>query len=221
MSQYQGELLEFERCQDSKMLEESRHFLAHMSKRRTVRDFSEQPVNIEIIQNAIKAAATAPNGANLQAWHFVIIQDQQIKDQIRIAAEEEERAFYDNRATPEWLDKLAHLGTDASKPFLSKAPVLIGIFYERYRLSDGATKEKVYYPLESVGIATGMLISALHLSGLATLTHTPSPMKFMNRVMHRPSNEKPFLLLVVGYPENDAHVPVITKRPFDEVCTVL
>ena len=167
------------------------------------------------------AAGSAPNGANLQPWYFVAIQDAAIKQAIRLGAEEEEREFYAGRATPEWLEDLAHLGTDAEKPFLEAAPWLIAVFAQRWRPSAGGGKRANYYVPESVGIATGFLIAALHDAGLATLTHTPSPMGFLNGVLGRPANEKPFLLLVVGHPVEDARVPVITKKSLDTIATFI
>jgi nitroreductase len=173
----------------------------------------------EIIEQCLWAAGSAPSGANLQPWHFVVVSDPAIKHQIRLAAEEEECEFYHSRAPREWLDALAQLGTDEHKPFLDVAPYLIAIFAQSYGLLPDGRKVKNYYVAESVGIATGMLITALHHAGLATLTHTPSPMGFLNDILHRPDNERPFLLLVVGYPAPDAHVPAITKKPLEEIAT--
>ncbi|NVK10535.1 MAG: nitroreductase family protein [Gammaproteobacteria bacterium] len=211
--------LSFERKPVEEMRKHSEELLYTLKNRRTVRDFSDETVPMDVIENAIKTAATAPNGANLQPWHFVVITNQDVKAKIREAAEAEEREFYNGRAPQDWLDTLAPLGTDESKPFLETAPVLIGIFSERYRTNPDGERSKVYYPTESVGIACGMLIAALHTAGLATLTHTPSPMGFMNEIMERPKSERPFLLLVVGYPERDAKVPNIEKKEFSEICT--
>lgn len=211
--------LSFERKSVEEMRQQSENVLKTLQSRRTVRDFSDEAVPMDVIDNAIKAAATAPNGANLQPWHFVVITNQEVKAKIRAAAESEEREFYNGRAPQDWLDTLAPLGTDESKPFLETAPVLIGIFSERYRTNPDGERSKVYYPTESVGIACGMLIAALHTAGLATLTHTPSPMGFMNEIMERPKSERPFLLLVVGYPERNAKVPNIEKKEFSEICT--
>ena len=187
--------------------------------RRTVRDFSDRAVARDVIERCIWAAGSAPSGANMQPWHFVVVSDPVVKKRIRAGAESEEREFYRERAPREWLDALAPLGTDENKPFLETAPYLIAVFAERYgRLPDGR-KVKHYYVAESVGIATGMLIAALHHAGLATLTHTPSPMDFLNDVLGRPSNERPFLLLVTGYPAADARVPEITKKPLDEIAS--
>jgi len=191
--------------------------LAIMTQRRSVRAFSSDPVPESIVLNCVRVACSAPSGANGQPWHFVVVSDPATKTEIRKAAEEEERAFYDHRASDAWLDALSPLGTDANKPFLEAAPYLIAVFQERTRKADGGGTAKHYYPMESVGIATGMLISALHQSGLACLTHTPSPMKFLQKILHRPKTERPFLLLVVGYPAADAEVPVIERRPFSEV----
>ncbi len=203
------------------MRERAASFYKEIATRRTVRDFSDQSVPIEVIENAIKAAGTAPNGANLQPWHFVVVSDPEIKRQIREAAEEEEREFYENRAPEDWLEVLAPLGTDASKPFLETAPYLIAIFGQSYNLDSEGNKSKHYYVQESVGIATGFLITALHHAGLATLTHTPSPMGFLRDILQRPKHERPFLLLVVGYPTKDAKVPNITKKSLDEIATFL
>jgi nitroreductase len=196
-------------------------FLANVRRRRTVRDFSDRPVPRDIIENCLRAAATAPNGANQQPWHFVVVGDPQIKREIREKAEAEERAFYGGRAPDEWLQALSHLGTDANKPFLERAPYLIVIFAQNYGLGPASEKIKHYYVSESVGIATGILITAIHNAGLASLTHTPSPMGFLNDLLGRPVNERPFLILVVGYPADDAQVPEITKKPFDEIATFL
>jgi len=196
-------------------------FYAQIRRRRTVRDFSDRPVPREVIADCIRAAGTAPNGANLQPWHFVAVSDPAIKRRIRDAAEEEERAFYNGKAPQEWLDALAPLGTDERKPFLETAPYLIVIFAASYgELPDGR-KVKHYYAQESVGIATGILITALHHAGLVSLTHTPSPMGFLNEILGRPARERPFLILVVGYPAVGATVPDITKKPLDEIATFL
>lgn len=194
-------------------------FLAEMQRRRTVRDYSERPVPREVIESAVRAAGTAPSGANLQPWHFVIVSDPAVKRQIREAAEAEEREFYERRAPQEWLEALAPLGTDANKPFLETAPYLIAIFAQSYGVRPDGARVKHYYAAESVGIATGILITALHHAGLATLTHTPSPMNFLNEILGRPDNERPFLLLVAGYPAEDAQVPDIGKKRLEEIAT--
>jgi len=204
---------------EAEMVTRAQAFRDELRRRRTVRHFSDRAVPRAVIEAALAAAGTAPSGANLQPWHFVAVQDAAVKQSIRTAAEEEERAFYGGRAPQEWLDALAPLGTDADKPFLETAPWLIAIFAERNgRLPDGRAVKHYYVP-ESVGIACGFLIAALHHAGLATLTHTPSPMGFLNEVLGRPENEKPYLLLVVGYPAEDAEVPKIGKKPLDEIVT--
>lgn len=203
------------------MLERATTFRAAMQRRRTVRHFSARPVARELITETLLAAGTAPSGANLQPWHFVVISDAAVKAEIRVAAEAEEREFYHTRAPQEWLDALAPLGTNEDKPFLATAPYLIAIFAQSYGVLPDGRKVKNYYVSESVGIATGILITALHQAGLVTLTHTPSPMSFLNRICDRPANEKPFLLLVVGYPANDAEVPAITKKTLSEIATFL
>jgi nitroreductase len=190
-------------------------FYADVDRRRTVREFSDRPVPRDIIETALQAAGTAPSGANLQPWHFVVITGPETKKEIRVAAEAEEREFYEHRASPEWLEALEPLGTDSNKPFLETAPCLIAVFLQKYgELPDGR-KVKHYYPVESTGLATGILITALHRAGLATLTHTPSPMKFLNEILDRPKSERPFLLLVVGYPADDATVPDIQRKPLE------
>lgn len=203
----------------AEMKRRAAEFYADMKRRRTVRHFSSRPVPREIIENCLRAAGTAPNGANMQPWHFVVVTDPAVKKQIREAAEAEEREFYQNRATEEWLEALAPLGTDANKPFLETAPYLIVVFAQSYGLGEDGRKIKHYYVQESVGIATGMLITAVHQAGLASLTHTPSPMRFLNEMLDRPAHERPFLILVVGYPADDARVPVISKKSLDEIAT--
>jgi len=195
-------------------------FYDNVKRRRTVRYFSDKPVPRKIIEDCILAAGTAPNGANIQPWHFVLISDPEIKRQIRIGAEKEEREFYTRRATPEWLEDLAPLGTDANKPFLETAPYLIAVFEQSYRVFADGSRRKNYYVAESTGIATGILITAIHHAGLASLTHTPSPMGFLNEILKRPKNEKPFLLLVVGYPAENAVVPDIQKKLLEEILTI-
>ncbi|MGI0119020.1 nitroreductase family protein [Zooshikella sp. RANM57] len=199
------------------MLLRSREFYQLIKQRRTVRDFSSRPVAREIIDNAILSAGSAPSGANKQPWHFVVVSSEEVKREIRQAAEAEEKAFYQHRASEEWLDALAPLGTDEHKPFLETAPYLIAVFLKKFTYHE-AQKQKNYYTAESVGIACGMLITALHYSGLATLTHTPSPMKFLNTILQRPLDERPFLLLVTGYPAEQAEVPNIQKYSLSEVC---
>ncbi len=191
-------------------------FYDDVRRRRTVREFSDRPVPRDIIETALEAAGTAPSGANLQPWHFVVISGARTKKKIREAAEVEEREFYAHRASPEWLAALEPLGTDSNKPFLETAPYLIAVFLKKYDRLDDGRKVKHYYPTESTGLATGILITALHRAGLATLTHTPSPMKFLNEILGRPTNERPFLLLVTGYPADDAQVPDIGRKALDE-----
>jgi len=202
---------------ESEMVQNSAEFYSEMNLRRTIRDFSPEPIDKEIIENCIKTAGTAPSGANKQPWYFVVVSDPGIKKKIRIAAEKEEKSFYNERAPKEWLNALAPFGTDENKPFLETAPYLIVIFEQKYKIDINGKKEKHYYTSESVGIATGMLITALHRVGLATLTHTPSPMKFLNRILNRPENEKPYLVLVVGYPANETKVPNIKRKTLAEI----
>ena len=209
--------LALDRKTDAEMQAEAQKFFELMQARRTVRDFSADPVDPEIIRLAVRTAATAPSGANQQPWSFVAISDPGTKRAIRLAAEEEERAFYDGRAGEEWLGALAHLGTDADKPFLETAPWLIVIFGQRWGTDAQGRKVKHYYVPESVSIAIGLLIASLHAAGLATLTHTPSPMGFLNRICDRPDNEKPFVLLVAGHPAENARVPAISRKTEDEV----
>jgi iodotyrosine deiodinase len=196
-------------------------FAGHMARRRTVRDFSDRPIPEGVIDDCIRAAGTAPSGANLQPWHFVVVTDPAVKARIRVAAEEEERDFYEKRAPKKWLDALAPLGTDANKPFLETAPALIAIFAESYGERPDGTRVKHYYATESVGIATGLLIAAVHNAGLASLTHTPSPMGFLNEILGRPARERPFLLLVVGYPSDDARVPDIHRKSLNGIRTTV
>lgn len=201
------------------MRKRARSFYEDLKRRRTVREFSDRPVPREIIEDCLLAAGTAPNGANMQPWHFVVVSDPEIKNKIRLEAEKEEKEFYERRASKEWLKALEPLGTDEKKPFLEKAPYLIAIFAESYGMTESGDKVLNYYVKESVGIATGMLITAVHHAGLVSLTHTPSPMGFLNEILDRPDNEKPFLLLVVGYPEEGVTVPAISKKPLDEIVT--
>jgi nitroreductase len=192
-------------------------FFALMDRRRSVREFSDRPIPEGVVEDCIRTAGTAPSGAHKQPWHFVAVRDPSLKREIRIAAEKEEREFYGGRAPDDWLTALEPLGTDASKPFLEIAPCLIVIFARRYGEDEAGSREKHYYVQESVGIATGFLIAALHSAGLVTLTHTPSPMGFLNSVLGRPKNERPFLLLVTGYPAEDARVPDLVRKPLEEI----
>ncbi len=212
-------LADYPRYPEARMHERARALWQQMNSRRTVRDFSHQSVPREVIEECIRTAGTAPSGANQQPWHFAVVADPAIKRQIREAAEEEERAFYEHRAPDEWLDALSHLGTDADKPFLETAPYLIVVFALVHHIGAKGEKIKHYYPYESTGLATGMLITALHNVGLASLTHTPNPMKFLNQVLGRPSNERPFLILVTGYPAENVQVPDIERRDLSEICT--
>jgi iodotyrosine deiodinase len=211
------EPLSFQEIPEDQMLRRAREFRRELQQRRTVRAFSDRPVLREIIEEALTAAGTAPSGANMQPWHFVVVSDPAVKRRIREAAEAEEREFYATRAPREWLDALAPLGTDEHKPFLEAAPYLIAIFAERYGALPDGRRVKHYYVQESVGIAAGMLVTTLHHAGLATLTHTPSPMDFLNEILERPENERPFLLLVTGYPAPDARVPAIGKKTLAQI----
>ena len=203
------------------MLDRAGGFLEELRRRRTVRDFSDRPVPREIIERCIAAAGTAPSGANMQPWHFAVVGDPEIKHRIREAAEAEERAFYGGKAGQDWLEALAPLGTDENKPFLETAPWLIVVFQQNYGLGPEGERVKHYYVQESVGIATGFLIAALHHCGLATLTHTPSPMKFLREILGRPANERAVMILVAGYPAADATVPAISKKPLDQIASFL
>jgi iodotyrosine deiodinase len=203
----------------AEMKRRAAEFYADMRRRRTVRAFSDRPVPRQVIEDCLRAAGTAPNGANMQPWHFVVVTDPAIKRKIRQEAEASEREFYHHKAPPAWLEALAPLGTDENKPFLENAPYLIVIFAQHYGIRPDKRKVKHYYVQESVGIATGILITAIHHAGLVSLTHTPSPMGFLNRILGRPSAERPFLILVVGYPAEGAQVPVITKKPLEEIAT--
>jgi nitroreductase len=212
--------LNFKTLADQQMLQESETFYQSIRRRRTVRDFSDKAVDAAVIENAIRAAGTSPSGAHKQPWHFAVVANKKIKRKIRVAAEAEEREFYGGRAPQAWLDDLKVFETNADKPFLETAPYLIAVFLQRNTVDADGTKHKNYYMPESVGIATGMLITALHLSGLATLTHTPSPMKFLNEILDRPSNEKPYMLIVAGHPAGDAQVPDLQRKPFDEIASL-
>ncbi|RMD49652.1 MAG: nitroreductase family protein [Ignavibacteria bacterium] len=206
---------------EEEMIQKSREFLSLMKSRRTLRMFSEKEVPMEVIRNCIKVAGLAPSGANMQPWHFVVVTNKEIKRKIRLAAEKEEKEFYENRAPEDWLNALEPFGTDSNKPFLEKAPVLIAVFEKKFDYDEKGEKIKHYYTKESVGLAAGFLITALHLSGLVSLTHTPSPMNFLNEILNRPSNEKPFLLLVTGFPSKDAVVPNISKKSLEEIASFL
>lgn len=202
-------------------IERARSFVQEASLRRTVREYSSEPVDFAVIEAALQAAGSAPSGANLQPWHFVVVRDPEVKSKIRAAAEREEKRFYEERAPREWLEALAPLGTDWRKPFLETAPYLIAIFVQPYGLREDGSRMKHYYAVESVGIATGILITALHWAGLATLTHTPSPMGFLNEILGRPDHERAFLLLVAGLPAEGATVPDIQRKDLDEIVSIV
>jgi nitroreductase len=203
------------------MKQRALEFRRDMQRRRTVREFSDRPIPPEIIEECLLAAGTAPSGANLQPWHFVVVTDPAVKHEIRVAAEQEEEEFYHRRAPQEWLDALSVIGTDEHKPFLDTAPCLITIFGKNHSTLPDGRRVKNYYVNESVGIATGLLIAAVHHAGLVSLTHTPSPMGFLNDILHIPPDEKPLLILVVGYPAEGAQVPVIAKKSLDEIATFI
>jgi len=209
--------LDFTEYSPDEMKERAQSFYELMSGRRSVREFSDRPVPRELIATAIRTAGTAPSGANRQPWRFVAVDDPDLKREIREAAEEEEKEFYENRATEEWKETLEPLGTDWRKPYLETAPWIVVCFAENYGIADDGSKTKNYYVQESVGIACGMFITALHNMGLATLTHTPAPMNFLGEILNRPSNERPYILFPVGYPAADATVPNIDKKPLDDI----
>ena len=219
MTETKFEPLKFTEKSADEMISASRSFYLDVKRRRTVREFSDRAVPDDVIKNALLAAGTAPSGANRQPWHFVVVSNPETKRDLREAAEKEERAFYQSRAPDEWLRALQPLGTDENKPFLEIAPYLIVVFLKKYNVDKNGMESKNYYTAESVGIATGMLLTSLHLSGLATLTHTPSPMKFLNKILARPASERPFLILVTGYPASNASVPKITKFQLDQIAT--
>ena len=222
VKKYIAEDLKFSNQTIKEMKINSKNFYNNIKERRSIREFSKDKIDINVIKNAILSAGSAPSGANLQPWHFVVIKDSKIKNKIKIAAEKEEKNFYEKKAPQEWLNALKPLGTDPNKDFLSNAPYLIAVFEKKYSINK---KEKVknYYVRESVGIATGILISCLHFSGLAMLTHTPSPMTFLNNILKRPKNEKPFVLLVVGYPAKRARIPIFAKQKklLKEISTII
>jgi len=201
------------------MVRRAREFADEVARRRTVREFDRRPVPREVIEEALRAAGTAPSGANLQPWHFVVVTDPEVKRRIRTAAEDEEREFYGHRAPEEWLAALAPFGTDEHKPFLETAGCLIAVFVQPFRVAEDGSRVKHYYAVESVGLATGILITALHRAGLATLTHTPSPMGFLGEILGRPAHERAFVLLVAGYPAEGTVVPDIRRKSLDEYVT--
>ena len=214
------EKLKFNDQSKEDMIQNSIEFLKMIRSRRTVREFSDKIVPMDVIKNIIKAASSAPSGANKQPWHFVVVSDPYLKRKIRIAAEKEEKEFYTNRAPDSWLEDLNQFKTDWNKPFLEKAPILIVVFRQSYA-DLGFTKKKNYYVSESVGIACGVLLTAIHNAGLVSLTHTPSPMGFLEKILKRPKNEKAFLLIPVGYPDGNARVPNLKKKVYKEIATVL
>ena len=203
----------------AEMKRRAAEFSADVRRRRTVRDFSDRPVPREVVADCLRAAGSAPSGANMQPWHFVVVGDAAVKRRIRLGAEKAEREFYQRKAPTEWLDALAPLGTGEQKPFLETAPYLIAVFAQTWGVLPDGRKAKHYYVQESVGLATGLLLAAIHHAGLVSLTYTPSPMSFLNEILGRPSNERPFLVLVVGYPAADAHLPAITKKSLAEIAT--
>ncbi|NNC36757.1 MAG: nitroreductase family protein [Hyphomonadaceae bacterium] len=213
----------YEKLSEDEMQQRADKVLASLKTRRTIRDFSDKPVPRELIETCIKAAGTAPSGANHQPWHFVAISNPDIKKRIRDAAEQEEHEFYTRRASEEWLEALEPLGTDTNKPFLETAPWLIAVFAQKRGGVEAGMDKKNYYVTESVGLAAGMLITALHSAGLGTLTHTPAPMGFLTEICGRPKGEKPFVLLVTGYPAKDARVPkhALIKKSLDDISTFL
>lgn len=209
--------LEFELISREESARRAAEFASQLRRRRSVRHFSAEPVDRSVIESVIASAHSAPSGANKQPWKFVVVSDPELKSRIREAAEEEERESYERRMPPEWLEDLAPLGTDWHKEFLETAPYLIVVFAESFRVEEGGKKRKNYYVQESVGIACGMLIAAAQMAGLVTLTHTPSPMNFLGTILGRPENERPYLLVPIGYPAADAQVPDIRKKPLAEV----
>ncbi len=221
VKKYIAEDLKFSNQTIKEMKINSKNFYNNIKERRSIREFSKDKIDINVIKNAILSAGSAPSGANLQPWHFVVIKNKNVKKKIRIEAEEEEVKFYKYKAPQEWLDALTPLGTDENKKFIENAPYLIAIFEKKFSVSNNK-KIKNYYVKESVGIATGILISCLHFSGLAMLTHTPSPMTFLNKILKRPSNERPFVLLIVGRPDKNATVPKIVKqkKKFEEITSI-
>ena len=204
---------------DAEIAERARAIREELALRRSVRSFSSRPVSREVIEDCLRAAGTAPSGANQQPWHFVAVSDPHVKRRIRQAAEAEEREFYERRAPDEWLAALAPLGTNADKPFLEIAPWLIAVFVQPFALRPDGSHAKHYYAVESVGLATGLMLVALHHAGLATLTHTPSPMAFLNRVLGRPGHERPFVLVVAGHPAHDAEVPDLRRKALRDIAT--
>ena len=219
MSKWPFEPLDFQTLSTEEMQQSALAFYENIRRRRTVREFSDRAVPQEIIENAIRAAGSAPSGANMQPWHFVAVSDSELKSRMRVAAEKEEKELYEHRASEEWLQALEPLGTDEHKPFLETAPWLITVFLKKFSFDDQGKRYKNYYTAESVGISCGFLLAALHWAGLATLTHTPSPMKFLNTILERPATERAYILIVTGFPAEDATVPVISKEPLENIAT--
>jgi len=221
MTDWPFEALEFTQLDAQEMQRQALLFYQNMKRRRSVRDYSDKPVPRDSIENALRATGTAPSGANMQPWHFVAVSNAELKQRIREAAEKEEKELYSHRASEEWLKALEPLGTDANKPFLQTAPWLIAVFLKKFTVDADGTRHKNYYTAESVGIACGILLTALHYAGLVTLTHTPSPMGFLSEVLGRPKHERAFMLIVTGYPAGNARIPVIKKRSLGEIATFL
>ena len=213
--------LDFCFSSDETIAERSKDFFNRMESRRTVRDYSPRKLPKTVIENAIRTAGAAPSGANMQPWHFVVVTEPGTRTRIREAAEAEEHEFYAHRASREWLDALAPLGTNEDKPFLESASCLIAIFLKKFSYTENGRRLKNYYPAESVGIASGLLIAALHYAGIAMLTHTPSPMRFLNEILERPKDERPYLLLVAGFPTQDAMVPDIGRYGLADISTFI
>lgn len=209
----------YKRIDEAQMILKAESFYTQMKNRRTIREFSTDPIPRQILEHVLLTAGTAPNGANMQPWHFVVVQNSELKKQIREAAEKIEKEFYDNKAPDYWLEALKPLGTDSNKQFLEDAPALIVIFAQKHTVIDENTIKKHYYIHESVGIATGILITAIHNAGLASLTHTPKPMLFLRDLLERPKYETPFLILTVGYPKDNVQVPDISKKDLSEIAT--
>lgn len=210
------EYSEHRRFSTAESFERASSFAAHMLTRRTVRDFSAEPVNSETVDECLRIALSAPSGANQQPWKYVLVSNPEVRRELRAAAEAEEREFYQSRAPEEWLSALIPFGTNAEKPFLETAPILICVFAESWKSLPDGGRGKHYYVSESVGISVGFLLASLHYAGLATLTHTPSPMHFLNRLLNRPENERPYLIVVAGYPADGCQVPDIVKRTPDD-----
>jgi iodotyrosine deiodinase len=212
---------EYKKYPEEEMIRRAGLYYQHLNKRRTIREFSDKPLPIEVIKSCILTAGTAPSGAHHQPWHFVVVSEPKIKREIRLAAEKEERKFYDGGVPKSWTDALKPLGTHDEKPFLDAAPYLIVVFAEKYEIQPDGKIRKNYYVNESVGIATGLLVSAVHNAGLTSVTYTPLHMKFLNRILKRPKNERPYLILPVGYPTENVLVPDIKRKSLDEFASFL